>query len=216
MQLTDTDICILAGAGEDLSFDCALAMRYPCAIHIFDPTPRAIIHFEKLSATVAAGKSFAPLSGEIDKREPYIINNEGFSRMFFHPYGLAAQDGEMRFYEPANPEFVSHSILNLHKTSQYFSAPVRRVSSILNDFIGGRGRFALLKIDIEGAEYQVIEDMITTQILPEILLVEFDEIHNPLDSAARDRIEHHIKMLQDASMRLIFTDVANMTFIKQR
>jgi len=211
LRLSSTDVCLLAGAGEDVSFDCALAMRYPCIIHIFDPTPRAIAHFTALSAAVAAAKPFAPLSA--GGGPPYQINAEVFSRMSFHPFGLVAQDTEMRFYAPRNPEYVSHSILNLKKTTEFFTAPVKRVESILKEL--AISRIALMKIDIEGAEYQVIEDMIATRTLPRILCVEFDEIHNPLDSAAQNRIEQYIKMLEHAGMRHIVTDVANMTFIQQ-
>jgi len=208
--LSSTDVCFLAGAGEDLSFDCALAMRFPCPIHIFDPTPRAVAHFEGLAAAVAAGGIFAPLSGT--GGEPYNISAEAFSRMTFHPWGLAAQDKEMRFYAPTNPEHVSHSILNLQKTTEFFIAPVKRVPSILKEL--GYTQITLMKLDIEGAEYQVIEDMIAMKMLPKIMLVEFDEIHNPLDSGAHDRVARYMEMLKYAGMRHVFTDVANMTFIQ--
>jgi FkbM family methyltransferase len=210
LHLDSTDVCLLAGAGEDISFDCALAMRFSCTIHIFDPTPRAIAHFEDLSAAVATGKCFAPLSGK--GTEPYHINTEAFSRMSFHPWGLAAQDMEMRFYAPANPEHVSHSVLNLQKTENFFIAPVKRVQTILKEL--NLRRIALMKLDIEGAEYQVIKDMIATRTLPKILFVEFDEIHHPIDSEAQNRIETHIKMLEHAGMRLIATDSGDMTFIQ--
>jgi ABC-type iron transport system FetAB ATPase subunit len=119
----------------------------------------------------------------------------------------------MRFYAPANPTHVSHSVLNLQKTAEFFTAPVKRVESILKEL--GHGRSALMKMDIEGAEYQVIEDMIATHTLPEILLVEFDEIHNPLDSGAGKRIDEHVKMLERAGLRHVFTEAANMTFINK-
>src|SRR3990167_849454 len=46
--LTGDSICYLAGAGEDISFDCALAKQFGCNVRIVDPTPRAIRHFEDL------------------------------------------------------------------------------------------------------------------------------------------------------------------------
>ena len=36
----------------------------------------------------------------------------------------------------------------------------------------------MIKLDIEGAEIEVINDMLKKKILPNQLLVEFDELHN--------------------------------------
>jgi hypothetical protein len=49
---------ILCGAGEDISFDLALARRSNCRILIVDPTPRAVAHFEQLRAAFSAGRPF--------------------------------------------------------------------------------------------------------------------------------------------------------------
>ena len=54
-QLHENDVCYFFGAGEDISFDCGIASRFPCEIHIFDPTPRAIKHFNKLNNIMEGG-----------------------------------------------------------------------------------------------------------------------------------------------------------------
>src|SRR5690349_20031148 len=48
LRLGDTSVSYLAGAGEDISFDCALASKFHCQVRIFDPTPRAVQDFEQL------------------------------------------------------------------------------------------------------------------------------------------------------------------------
>ena len=37
-KLSAASICYPAGAGENISFDIALAKRFHCAVYIFDPT----------------------------------------------------------------------------------------------------------------------------------------------------------------------------------
>jgi len=54
--LTNKSVCYFAGAGEDISFDVAVAGKYGSEIHIFDPTPRAKRHFQKLVTGTTNGE----------------------------------------------------------------------------------------------------------------------------------------------------------------
>ncbi|MEP6891423.1 MAG: hypothetical protein ABI955_12095 [Nitrospirota bacterium] len=56
--LTADSICYCAGAGEDISFDCALVERFHCQVRVIDPTPRAIQHFTNLEKAVMSGQRF--------------------------------------------------------------------------------------------------------------------------------------------------------------
>ena len=56
--LTADSICYCAGAGEDISFDCALVERFHCQVRVIDPTPRAIQHFTNLEKAVMSGERF--------------------------------------------------------------------------------------------------------------------------------------------------------------
>lgn len=134
-----------AGVGEDISFDLALAAR-GMQVVCFDPTPRAVSHF-------AAN---APGDG-----------------LDFEAIGWWDDDCELRFYAPRDPTHVSHSAVNLQRTSDYFSARVERPDTI-------RLRRAdpvpdLVKMDIEGAEYRVLPAMIGAGFLPRVLCVEFNQ-----------------------------------------
>lgn len=208
LLLTADDICYLAGAGEDISFDCALAMKFPCQVHIFDPTPRAITHATQLRTAVDKGTPF-PINNSA--ADIYEITPNAMQQIHFHPWGLASQDAEFKFYVPQNPAHVSHSILNLQKTQEYFTAQCKRVSTICKEL--GHSTPALIKIDIEGAEYQVIQDLIDTAVLPRILLVEFDEFHCPIDPKSGQRILQAIELLQRHGMRLAHLDAGNATFL---
>jgi FkbM family methyltransferase len=153
------------GVGEDISFDLGLIARYGMNVHAFDPTPQSI-------AWVAR------------QRTP--------PEFWLHELGLADRDGTVTFNPPATPGHVSHTMLDrpLNGTGA-ITVPVKRLGTIMREF--GHGSLDLLKMDIEGAEYAVIEDLATTGIRPRQLLVEFHhrfaQIGPAKTIAAIDRIK---------------------------
>src|ERR1041385_3788459 len=207
--LSSDSVCYSAGAGEDISFDCALAERFRCRIRIIDPTPRAIHHFDKLENAVKSGERFPVNSSAVDY---YTITAEDFGRLRFLPIGLADRDTELKFFLPKNPAHVSCSTVNLQKTDDYFIAKCFCLSSIMRQ--QGDVSIDMLKIDIEGAEYAVIEDMVASSLLPQLLLIEFDEIHTPLDSNASKRISQSIELLLQSGMRCVAVEGSNATFVR--
>jgi FkbM family methyltransferase len=207
--LSSMSVCYSAGAGEDVSFECALVERFHCSVRIIDPTPRAIQHFESLVKAVKSGVRFPVNNSRLDY---YSITTENLERLRFLPVGLADADAELKFYLPLNPEHVSCSVVNLQKTDRFFTAPCLRLSSIMNR--QGDGSIDLLKIDIEGAEYGVIKDMVMSGPLPRLLLVEFDEAHTPLDGKANERIGQHFNLLLRSGMRCVAVEGSNATFMR--
>ena len=207
--LTSDSICYSVGAGEDISFDCALVERFHCQVRIIDPTPRAVQHFNNLEKAVKAGQQF-PVNNS--NEDYYRVTAEDFGRLRFVPVGLADRDTELKFYLPKNPAHVSCSTVNLQKTEEYFVAQCVRLSSLMRQL--GDTSIDLLKMDIEGAEYAVIRDIVATKLLPRLLLIEFDEVHTPMDGDARTRIKQHIEMLEQAGMRCIAIDGNTACFIR--
>ncbi|CUQ68072.1 FkbM family methyltransferase [Candidatus Nitrospira inopinata] len=210
-SLTVDSLCYCAGAGEDISFECELVEYFGCRVRIIDPTPRALQHFRDLERAVRSGERF-PVNNS--RSDFYSITEAHLGRLSFLPVGLANQDAEMRFYLPRNPAHVSCSVVNLQKTDRYFTAPCVRLSSIMRQ--QGDRAIDLLKIDIEGAEYGVIEDLAVSESLPRLLLVEFDEAHTPLDDKAPERINEHIKLLVRSGMRCVAVEGSNATFVQGR
>jgi len=133
------------GIGEDATFDTALIKKFNLVVHAFDPTPRSISW----------------------------IKSQGFSDHFvLHELGLAAVDGEVLFNPPDNPEHISHTLLERPSTrAKAISVPVKRLSTIMRDL--KHDRLDVLKMDIEGAEYDVIEDIYSSNIRPHQILIEF-------------------------------------------
>lgn len=141
-------ICYCAGLGEDVTFELELIRRFGCTVHAFDPTPQAVAHC-------------APLAEE----EP---------RFRFHPFALWRADSKQRFFAPKNPRHVSHSLANLQETDRFLEVECRSVTSLMQQF--GHARIDLLKLDVEGAEYAVLEDVLGSGLRPGILCVDFHRI----------------------------------------
>ncbi len=185
--LSAGQVCYCIGAGEDISFDLSLAREFKCEVHTFDPTPRAI---QYVSAML----------GEVP------------SNLMFHEWGVWTQDGNVRFYAPKNDQHVSHSIVNLQQTSHYFDAECKRVRTIMTEL--NHAVLTLLKLDIEGAEYEVIGSLLNDGIRPAVVAVEFDEIHSPQDAQADARIRKTAAQLIDAGYELVSVDGADYTFVR--
>ncbi len=172
--------CYCGGVGEDVSFDLGMIGRFGCTIDAFDPTPRAI--------AFAADHAAA---------EP---------RFRFHPFGLWSEDAVLRFFAPRNPAHVSHSIVNLQRTSDYFEAPVRSLPSVMHEL--GDERIDLLKIDIEGAEHRVVASMLEAGIRPAVLCMEIDQ-------PVRVRtFWQTVRRIRSAGYTLVAVDHWNLTFLR--
>ena len=133
------------GVGEDASFDIALIEKFDLTIQAFDPTPKSIEWVKKQRFT---------------------------DRFVMHDCGIAALDGTVLFNPPENPDHVSHTLLDRPSTKmQSISVPVKRLESIMKEL--GHKYIDILKMDIEGAEYDVINEMSKSDIRPQQILVEF-------------------------------------------
>lgn len=72
----------------------------------------------------------------------------------------------------------------------------------------------LIKLDIEGAEIEVLLQMLEEDFYPKQILVEFDELHNPSDRAFK-RVDQAHGMLLANGYELIYTDgVADFLYFK--
>ncbi len=124
----DADAAIIdVGLGEDISFSQSLIERYGCTVHGFDPTPRAIDWIERL-----APRNFR-----------------------LHKYGVSATSRTARFYLPNNADHVSGSLLHAgHVGTRSIDVELVGIGDVFDKI--GVPRIDLLKIDIEGAEYDLI------------------------------------------------------------
>jgi FkbM family methyltransferase len=132
------------GIGTDISFDLELIRKFGVQVHAFDPTPRSLAWLKT-------------------QKVP-----EGFH---IHQYGVAACDGMLRFAPPKSPAHVSHTIVQRAGSEHSIWAPVRRITTIMKDL--GHDSLDILKMDVEGAEYAVLHDVLENSIPVTQLCVEF-------------------------------------------
>ena len=177
--LEDAPVCLCAGAGEDISFDAALAEEHACTVITVDPTPRAI---------------------------EYVAAHQPGGRFTFLPVGIAATSGPQRFYSPRNPEHVSHSMVNLRGTDSYFEAECLSPADLLER--AGCGEPDLVKLDIEGAEHQVLPAMFAAGLRPTVLCVEFDQPVPP------SLVWRTSRAVLRAGYRAAMVDLLNVTFVR--
>ena len=183
----EDSICYCVGCGEDISFDTGLIDQFGCDVYGFDPTPRAIEHVRRVAG-----------------------NNPKYH---FLEIGLWDKEDTLKFFVPENPDHVSHSLLNLQKTEDYISAKVKRLFPLMEEL--GHHKLDLLKIDIEGAEYRVLESIIEDTIDIQVICVEYDECYNPLDKNYTARIRASINSLISNGYSLVYAQrKGNYTFLK--
>jgi FkbM family methyltransferase len=183
---TKGDLCFCFGAGEDVTFDVALRQQRGCVVHTFDPTPRAIAHYESLPA---------------DQRRCIT----------FHPVGIWVEDRRMTFYAPANTEHVSHSVVALQSSHVGFSAECRSIGSIIAR-VGG-GLPVAIKLDIEGAEMHVLAHVLE-HVQPKLLLVEFDELNGASAFENWIRVRSVVRDVCAKGYHLYWVENANYGFVR--
>jgi FkbM family methyltransferase len=180
-------VCYCAGCGEDISFDLSLIETFHCDVWAFDPTPKSVVYVRAIVKDLSA--------------------------YHFVEIGLWDSEDVLKFFAPKNEAHVSHSLVNLQRTDKYIEVKVRRLSDIMKE--NGHDRLDLLKLDIEGAEYRVIDSIIEDGLDIQVLCIEFDEYWNPLDGNYRGRIRSHVRKLLSAGYQLIdFRGNGNYTFLK--
>ncbi len=172
--LDDRSLVYSFGVGEDISFDLRLMEQFHMPVHAFDPSPRSISWME--------GQDLP----------------EGFH---FYPYGLAAEDGQITFNEPVAPGIhslqisesgnQSESILKTHHLQ------VHRLPTILRKL--GHEKIDILKMDIEGAEYGVLDDIIASPVPIFQVLIEF---HHRFEHIGIQKSKQAISKLNKAGYKI--------------
>lgn len=113
----------------------------------------------------------------------------------FHPWGIASQDGTATFAAPLREDHVSYSMIresrNVHECAVY------RLQTIMSRL--GHEHVDVLKMDIEGAEYEVLESLIASGLDVRQLLVEF---HHRFEDVGAARTRDALRMLDDAGYRI--------------
>jgi FkbM family methyltransferase len=174
------------GIGTDITFDLSLIAHYGVTVHAFDPTPGSIAYV---------------------KAQPHPVEFQ------CHETGVAGRDGRATFFPPVNPNHISHTILPRSSTKdRAIEVEVRRLETIMHEL--GHDRIDLLKMDVEGAEYEVIDDILRSDLQVPQLLVEF---HHRLPGVGIDRTRRTVAQLNAAGYKIFFAAESGeeYSFIRQ-
>lgn len=146
--LNENSIVYSFGIGEDISFDEEIISKHKCKVFGFDPTPKSIEWIKK-----------------------YNIS-ENF---FFKNYGISSITGKVDFYLPKNSNHVSGSsvIQDNVNSNEKIEVEMKTLTDIMIEL--GHNQIDVLKMDIEGAEYEVLENIINSNIKIHQILVEFHD-----------------------------------------
>jgi FkbM family methyltransferase len=171
----EEEVVYAFGVGEDASFEQSIIEKYNPRVYAFDPTPKSIQYVK-------------------DKEWPQNFN--------FIPVGLADFNGTARFYAPENPAHVSHSIIARHGTeSNYIEVEMRRLADLAREL--GHTKIDILKMDIEGSEYSVLDDILRKDYPLQVdqILVEFHHFFDEVEQS--DTRRAIIKLLRNG-YRIIY------------
>lgn len=208
--LTSDSICYCIGAGEDISFDTELKVIYSSQVYIFDPTPEGVLHFQKLKQYTEQGQALT-----IHKSVPftYRISADQLEDVHFVEVGVWDQKTTLKFFAPTRDNYASHSVYLFKDSGEYIEAPVDRLSNLMKSL--GHSTVDVVKMEIEGAEYTVIDTIIEDKLDVKVILVEFDEVHNATDKAFHFRIKKTCDNLKKAGYTLVHsTDSMKRTFVR--
>ena len=166
-------IIISCGLGEDASFDVEMIDRYNAKIILIDPTPRSVEYYNKLKSrfTKKGSKKYNE-SGKIDPTI-YDMTRVNENNFLFEDKAISKiNDGKMELFHPENDEHVSLSVNKKTPSQKKFFATTTNLENIIKKF--NLKEVDILKLDIEGAELEVLEDMMIRKIYPKQLLIEYD------------------------------------------
>lgn len=171
--LTESSVVYAFGVGSNVEWDKEMVRRFGLALHAFDPTPRAI---------------------------SWIRAQALPDGLHFHDYGVAAHDGTVSFFPPRRSTSYNFSPIDRDgrpNRANAVEAPVKRLGTIMAEL--GHTRVDVLKVDIEGGEYDVIRDFLAEKLDIGQLLVEF---HHNYRTVPFERTLETIDALKRAGYRI--------------
>ena len=163
------------GVGEDIGFELEIIRRQQVTVYAFDPTPNSATWLQRQQLPTRF--QFYPWA---------VSNSEG--EIFLHP--RIRKDGT------ASPVMFT-TVPEPATTSSGFAVTVKTLGSIMREL--GHVRVDVLKLDIEGAEYAVLEDLLGSALRPVQILIEF---HHRFPAIGKQRTLDAVSALRKAGYGL--------------
>ncbi len=172
--LPQTPRVLSLGIGSDMSFDAAMVRDFGALVTACDPTP--------IAATTVADAALPP------------------RRFQFFAVAVSDFDGTGSFEPVVNAGIPSgcFRLTRAEPTADSISVQVRSIDKLIQDNFDGD--VDLMKMDIEGAEYQVIAALLNSPWRPRQLAIEF---HHRFPAHGLAATTSTIRALRTANYRLV-------------
>jgi len=163
------------GVGDSIDLDIDLIHHYGLTVHAFDPTPYS---------------------------EEWIGTLELPSHFVFHPWAAAGEDGSLRLYRRVNKRGKKSKVMwtadgDAGDGSDFIDAPAFTIRTMMQKL--QHQRIDVLKVDVEGAEYDILDGLAEIEKLPVQLLVEY---HHRFPGIGKQRTADSIKSLRELGYRI--------------
>ena len=213
--LSNNSIIYCFGAGEDISHDIEIAHQLNSNVYIFDPTPRSILHvnyikniFNNIEEPI---NNIRYGGGYLNYIENILSNKINPNNIIFQACGIYIKNDILKFYKPTNTEYVSHSLCKGMKSNDYINVEVKTLKTIMKEY--GHDKIDLLKLDIEGSECDVFDDMLNNNIYPKYLSFDFDLGYNGEKFRDLDKCNETINKLITNGYKILFSDKSDYSFV---
>jgi len=170
------------GVGRDVTFERGLVDRFGCSVVLFDPSPTGL--------------------------ETMSLPENQIPQFRFVAAGLSGSNGTLRFAPPPDPK--EGSWYSADGGNGTIEVPCVDLTTLMKQ--NGHDHIDLLKIDIEGAEYDVLDHLLSRKLRVKQVLVEFH--HNILPTIPRSRSVRAMLKMIGAGYRLLCQDGQNHTFCR--
>lgn len=205
-----------AGLGEDASFDLAMAQIYGAKVLMIDPTDRAEQHFKGIQSRKIEIPNEPFSAGGVQPIGSYNLGGVSLANLLFRKAALWVTSGTVTIFPPTDLAHVSWSITDYQnfrkKKSNGSEVNAVTYGAICQEFFEGVAP-ELVKLDIEGAEVAVIQDILFNP--PRQLLVEFDELSLRDFRAVRDWRKVHGQILS-SGFSLVHWQDTNFTYLRTK
>ena len=211
---------ISAGVGEDISFDIEFINLFGGKVLFVDPTPRSLIHMEGVIKNLGNKKTsnYDLTSGKQNIKSYDLLNVNNSNIEVINKALTNEADQKVKFYSPLNEEHVSYSISNWEKDKEskrnFIEVETTTISQIALNY--NLTDIPLIKLDIEGAENDVLQDMIKKEIKPYQILVEFDELQNITLKSYVKTLQTVMLLLREDYKLININNFPNFLFVHKR
>jgi FkbM family methyltransferase len=174
-RLSAGSVVYSLGVGDNVDFDLGIIKSFGARVYAFDPTPYA---------------------------KEWVESSDLPPEFVFKPWAAAGEDGTLRLYRRVSRRGKKAKVMwtaedEAGDSNDYIDAPAYTVRTIMQML--GHQKVDLLKMDVEGAEYDILDGLRHATHPPEQLLVEF---HHRFPGIGKERTAAAIKGLAKIGYRI--------------